>query len=81
MDLRGFSQTNAGCQFELEQPGQNVPADRIVLVSDRTTNEALLKGIVAAPVQIVTVDDDVRMGIRRIMACLLGSDAARQPAA
>jgi hypothetical protein len=42
MDLRGFSARSAGCRFELEQLVRRVPADRIVLICDRTTDLRLL---------------------------------------
>jgi hypothetical protein len=42
MDLRSFSRSNAGCIFELEQIVLRVPADRIVLVCDKTTDLRLL---------------------------------------
>jgi hypothetical protein len=67
MDLRGFSQTKSGCRFELEQLAMRVPADRIVLVTDQTTDEALLRSIVPASVSIVAIDGDVRAGMRRVI--------------
>jgi hypothetical protein len=38
MDLRGFTEQNRGCVFELEQLVQLVPASKVVFVVDRTTN-------------------------------------------
>ena len=42
MDLRSFSERNAGCIFELEQLVRRVPTDNVVLVCDKTTNLSLL---------------------------------------
>ena len=38
MDLRSFSEDNAGCIFELEEIVRRVPIDRVVFVCDRTTD-------------------------------------------
>lgn len=43
MDLRGFTETNQGCAYELQQLLDMVPLDRIVLVIDETTDRALLE--------------------------------------
>jgi hypothetical protein len=48
MDLRSFSELNAGCRFELEQIVRRVPTDNIVLVCDKTTDLELLQEILAA---------------------------------
>jgi hypothetical protein len=45
MDLRTFSARHAGCRFELEALGKLVPLDRVVLLIDRTTDEALVREI------------------------------------
>ncbi|MEQ1731468.1 MAG: hypothetical protein ABL982_24110, partial [Vicinamibacterales bacterium] len=71
MDLRGFSPTRAGCRFELEQLVLHVPADRIVLVTDATTDVALLTQIVTAPVVIVPVERDLAEGVSKIVSSLL----------
>jgi hypothetical protein len=42
MDLRSFSPRSAGCRFELEQLARHIPADRIVLAYDGTTDLGLL---------------------------------------
>lgn len=42
MDLRGFSRQNAGCVFELHELARLVPLERVVLVTDRRTDETLL---------------------------------------
>jgi hypothetical protein len=47
MDLRSFSRSNAGCIFELEQIVLRVPADRIVLVCDKTTDLRLLGDVLS----------------------------------
>ena len=42
MDLRGFSRQNSGCVFELHELTRLVPLARVVFVTDRRTDEALL---------------------------------------
>lgn len=42
MDLRDFSTKRAGCAFELQQLGQRLPAGRLVLAVDETTDRGLL---------------------------------------
>ena len=42
MDLRSFSNVNAGCVFELEQLVSRLPAERIVFVYDQSTDLRLL---------------------------------------
>lgn len=79
MDLRGFSPTNAGCRFELEQLVAYLGAERIVLVTDRTTDEQLVRQIIDAPVSMMPLDGDLRAGIQRITARLLNVSAT-QPA-
>ena len=43
MDLRGFSQSNSGCIFEINELLNLVPLDRIVFVVDATTDDAFLR--------------------------------------
>jgi hypothetical protein len=43
MDVRGFTEERKGARFELQQIVTRIPSDRIVLISDQTTNEALLE--------------------------------------
>jgi hypothetical protein len=45
MDLRGFSERNAGCIFELEQLVHRLASDDIVLVCDKTTDLTLLRRV------------------------------------
>lgn len=42
MDLRDFSTKRAGCAFELQQLGQRIDADRLVLAVDVTTDREFL---------------------------------------
>lgn len=42
MDLRSFSNNNAGCIFELEYLLNSVPFNKIVLLTDKTTNRSFL---------------------------------------
>lgn len=43
MDLRGFNSTNEGCMFEIEQLLAFVPAQRITLLIDKTSDQVLLE--------------------------------------
>ena len=45
MDLRGFGKKNRGCEFELEMLFEEVPASRVVLLVDRTTELDSLKQV------------------------------------
>jgi hypothetical protein len=43
MDLRNLSSGNAGCVFEIRELLDTVPAERLVFVVDRTTDQAFLE--------------------------------------
>jgi hypothetical protein len=43
MDLRGFSQTNAGCVFEIHELFNLVTLPRVVFVYDETTDQAFMR--------------------------------------
>jgi hypothetical protein len=43
MDLRAFSKERKGCAWELTQLFETIPLDRVALVIDATTNQALLE--------------------------------------
>jgi hypothetical protein len=43
MDLRGFSERNAGCLFEIREIARLVPLHRVVFLVDRRTDEPLLR--------------------------------------
>lgn len=43
MDLRGFSQANAGCVFEIHEIFNVVPLARAVFVIDDSTDQALMR--------------------------------------
>jgi hypothetical protein len=45
MDVRGFSDANAGCVFELQQLLRHLPAEAIVLVCDTTTDLTALAAL------------------------------------
>lgn len=48
MDLRGFSESNSGCIIELQAMLEVVPAQRIVLLVDASTDRALLESTLHA---------------------------------
>jgi hypothetical protein len=93
MDLRGFSTRSLGCRFELEQLVRRVPADRIVLICDRTTDLRLLgetlsaawtsaraEGCTRGPAQIsiVHIEDHSRREFRVLFDRLLGLAAPQR---
>jgi hypothetical protein len=43
MDLRNLSSDNAGCVFEIRELLDTVPAERLVFVVDRSTDQAFLE--------------------------------------
>ncbi|HUL63329.1 MAG TPA: hypothetical protein VLW55_01825 [Burkholderiaceae bacterium] len=47
MDLRGFTRTNQGCIYELEQLLAAVPLDRLLLVVDGSTDRSFLEQTLA----------------------------------
>jgi hypothetical protein len=47
MDLRGFSSRNAGCVFELRELARMISLERVVFVTDASTDEALLAATLA----------------------------------
>jgi hypothetical protein len=49
MDLRSYSPTNAGAQYELEQLVLHADLGRVVLLIDTTTDEALLRQTLHGP--------------------------------
>jgi hypothetical protein len=48
MDLRGFSQANAGCVFEIHELFNIVPLDRIVFVIDDSTDQQFMRDTMQA---------------------------------
>ena len=47
MDLRGFTSERRGCIFELSALIDTLPLERVVLLTDRTTDMALLRQTLA----------------------------------
>jgi hypothetical protein len=47
MDLRGFSQANAGCVFEIHEIFNIVPLDHAVFAIDRSTDQEFMRQIMA----------------------------------
>ena len=48
LDLRGFTQGNAGCSFEITNVVWHVPLTRVVLLADRTTDAKALEDVARA---------------------------------
>jgi hypothetical protein len=91
MDLRGFSQMNAGCLFELEQLLKRVPSDKVVFVCDKTTDLSLLAEVLgeawgsarregrargSGQLALVRVDGHSRREVGVLMQRLLGTAGA-----
>jgi hypothetical protein len=93
MDLRGFTEENRGCVFEVEQLVARLPTDRIVLVCDKTTDltrlgellsraweRAELEGTTryTGPVSLVRVERSSRLELDVVMRRLLGQGTPQQ---
>lgn len=85
MDLRSFSQQNAGCIFELEQIVRRVPSHHVVFVCDRTTDLPFLESLAGAAwaaasadgrargdgyIATVAIEGHSREELARLWACL-----------
>jgi len=89
MDLRGFTKERMGARFELQHIATRIPADRIVLISDQTTDEALLDQIVRTacqdgtarphgPLALLRVERNSRRELDGVMSRLIGYGEAQQ---
>jgi hypothetical protein len=92
MDLRGFSNVNSGCAFELEQLVSRLPPDRIVLVFDHTTDLRRLGNFLSdgwqraahdraptgGPISCVRVEQNSWSELQLLMRRLLGLEEARR---
>jgi hypothetical protein len=91
MDLRGFSNVNSGCAFELEQLVSRLPPDRIVLVFDHTTDLRLLGNVLSdgwqraaadrvptGPISCVRVEQNSWSELQLLMRRLLGLEQPRR---
>ena len=86
MDLRSFSNVNAGCVFELEQLVSRLPPEKIVFVYDKTTDLRLLGSCLSdgwqraghdevaagAPISCVRVERNSWSELQLLMRRLLG---------
>ena len=61
MDVRGMTTAQRGCEFELQQLAQRMAAQRIVLVVDQTTDQAILRSALGRSIAQVELID-VRSG-------------------
>lgn len=73
MDLRGFSQRNAGSAYELQQLVAVVPHDRIVLLVDESTIEPDLKAILKAPIPLLRFPDNSAPRVAELMRAVCGA--------
>jgi len=60
MDLRSFSPSNRGCQYELEQLLDGVPLPRVVMIVDDTTDRPFLEDTLQSLWQNVPADSPNR---------------------
>ena len=92
MDLRGFSQANTGCVFELQELAKHVSLDRVVFVVNRRTDEPLLQQSLAGPkdsqtdaardspkVRLLRLDGMGWADIKRLSAAIAAAVAAALP--
>lgn len=56
MDLRGFNSSNEGCVFEIEQLLAIVPAQRITLLIDKTSDQAFLEQTLRGAIRKIPQD-------------------------
>lgn len=76
MDLRGFSLTNAGCIFELQTLVDTVPLDRVVLLVDNSTDQALLENILLGLIESEQAHRGTSGGETRLRLLRLDGSAA-----
>jgi hypothetical protein len=76
MDLRSFSERNAGCIFELEQLIMRVPTDKVVLIADQTTDLRLLNSVLDGAWDKAATEGRARGG-RRMALVLLKKQSSR----
>lgn len=60
MDLRGFTERNAGCRHEIEELIDRVPLSRVVLITDDTTDTPLLDRVLRDGWQGISPDSPNR---------------------
>jgi hypothetical protein len=70
MDLRGFSERNNGCQFELQQLTDNALLGKTVFVVDQSTDARLLEASVGSRVNLVRADRQSHAEIGSIFRAL-----------
>jgi hypothetical protein len=86
MDLRGFTRQSKGCLYELQQIVASIATDRIVLIADRGTDQALVEEtlgralaqalrassmVVTAPIAVVEVNRNSRAELGAVLQHLL----------
>ena len=92
MDLRGFTEKNSGCVFELEHLLSRLPTDAIVLVYDTTTDLVLLADLLGkawaraeldgvardtGPLSLVRIEGNAPSELDRLMQRLAGRERPR----
>lgn len=81
MDVRGVTAARHGCEFELQQLAARVPAQKVVLVTDCTTDQAFIEQATSGrrgDLRLVTVERDANADMQRLFEALL--EAAAWPA-
>ena len=93
MDLRGFTKDRKGAQFELQHIVTRIPTDRIVLISDKTTDEPLVEQLLQSAwaqagasttatqngqLDLIRVESNSRRELDGVMGRLLGHGELQQ---
>jgi hypothetical protein len=82
MDLRGLTPTRGGCEFELKQLYERLPASRVVLAVDSEAVVAQVAALMPRLPVIVRFDKGSTAETETLFAALLrGGGAAARPAA
>jgi len=74
MDLRGFTPQNKGCVYELQVLIESVPAGRIVVLADRTTDLAFLQATLAECARAVSLRSPNRASRDPLTILEVGND-------
>lgn len=78
MDVRGMTTAQRGCEFELQQLAQRMSAQRVVLVIDQTTDQAMLQAALGSGMKKVQLIE-VRSAVDIDRAFLALANTNRNP--
>jgi len=66
MDLRSFSAKNAGCKFEIEELVNHIPVERVIFVTDKTTDESFMHQSMVSAWESMSADSPNRISSAKI---------------